>query len=307
MNVGIIGCGAVAPKHAEAYREIREYNRFFFCDIIQDRAARLADRFSDISSKITVCRDYKKMVKNQRLDLVSICTPPSTHMEIVRDCAREGVNMICEKPIDITLDRAQRIIGSYQHEDVKLAIIFQNRWHPEIQSLKDAMYSEIQPYKVSMSVNWYRPDNYFEDWKGVMSLGGDIVMNQIIHHFDVLRYVFGKVETVFAYAENTRPEVISCMDVCTAVLKFESGLIATLDGTTNCYPMNERTELVVTSNRGTFSVTPKGTVHMHQIKQVMDCLENGEKPEVTPEDATETLKLVLAVHQSAWSGKEVHL
>ena len=137
--------------------------------------------------------------------------------------------------------------------------------------------------------------------------GSELDFNQIIHHFDLLRYIFGDVESVFAYTRNTRPSAISCMDVCTAVLKFKSGLVGTLDATTNCVPMNERTELVVVSDKGLFTTVPKGTLHMHQIKHVMDSIEKGEDPEVKPEDATETLKLALAVHQSAWSGKEIHL
>jgi predicted dehydrogenase len=188
-----------------------------------------------------------------------------------------------------------------------LAIIFQNRWHPGVQKLKSEAYVKWTPLKAAMTVNWYRPDTYFVDWKGMMSQGGDIVFNQVIHHFDLMRFIFGEVESVFAYVRNTRPKVLSCMDVVTAVLKFRSGLIATLDATTNCYPENGKTELVVVTDRGTITIVPKGTPHLHQIRHVMECFEKGEEPEVKPEDAMETLRLVLAVHESAWSGKEVKL
>lgn len=307
MKIGIIGCGAVAPKHTMAYEALGRYEHFYFCDIENERALKLSSIHYLIADKVSVVDDYHRMIDYVNLDLISICTPPATHAEISIQCAEANVNVLCEKPIHLTLRRAQAMVNAFERSSAKLSIIFQNRWHPDVQRLRMEAYKDWHPIKAAMTVNWYRPDSYFEDWKGNLELGGDIVLNQIIHHLDILRFIFGEVHSLFAYTRNTRPEVISCMDVCTAVLEFKSGLIATLDATINCYPENERTELTVITDKGPISIVPKGTSHLHQITHVIESLKEGKQPEVRGLDSIESLKLALAVHESAWSGKEIRL
>jgi predicted dehydrogenase len=158
-----------------------------------------------------------------------------------------------------------------------------------------------------MTVNWYRPDSYFKGWKGMLHLGGDIILNQIIHHIDILRFIFGEVESVFAYTMNTRPKKLRTVDVCVATLRFKSGLLATLDATTNCYPENDRTELTVITDKGVKRIEPIGTSHEHQIRHVVDCIREGKQPEVTGADALKSLEVAVALHRSAFTGKEIRL
>ncbi len=304
MKVGIIGCGAVAPKHADAYKKIEGVELQAVCDIVREKVWDFANgEYLPPNSYI----HYQDMLRSEKLDLVSLCTPSITHTEIAIQCAETGVSVLCEKPIDIYTYKAQQMVDAFENSDAKLSIIFQNRWHPDVIRLRKEAYTQWWPIKANMTVNWFRPDSYFEGWKGILIFGGDLIFNQIIHHIDALRYIFGEVQSVFAYTLNTRTNAISCTDVCVATLKFKSGLLATLDATTNCYPKNERTELTVITDRGVKRIEPIGTPHRHQIRHVVDCISDGKQPEVTGADALKSLEVAVALHQSAFTGKEIKL
>src|SRR5690606_24816592 len=161
------------------------------------------------------------------LDVVSVCTESGRHMEPIMAAARAGKHIIVEKPLEINLDRANRIISVCREQNVKLGVIFQNRFNPAYLKLKQAVHEGALGKLLlgNAYVKWYRDEAYYKtsNWKGTLSGdGGAALINQGIHTIDLLLDVMGDVERVFGKV-RTMVHDIEGEDLGIAMLDFKNG------------------------------------------------------------------------------------
>jgi predicted dehydrogenase len=181
------------------------------------------------------------LLRKEQIDVVHIATPSGVHMEPALEAIEAGVNVICEKPLEITLDRADRIIEAAAKKNVKVACIFQNRWKPENRAIRQAA-EQNRFGKVTWAGSftpWYRTDKYYEEggWRGTWKYdGGGAIMNQSIHAIDLLQWIAGPVRRVSAYAASRIHPKIEVEDTLTCALQFQSGAFGTILGTTALFP-----------------------------------------------------------------------
>ncbi|WP_146200565.1 Gfo/Idh/MocA family protein, partial [Paenibacillus agaridevorans] len=143
--------------------------------------------------------------------------------------------------IDITLDSADRLIEACRKHGVKLICISQHRYDPAIVQLKQAVDAgKLGQLNFGAShTKWYRPQSYYDGngWRGTWALdGGGALMNQSIHYIDLLQYIMGPVDEVFAYCATRAHERIEVEDIGVAAVKFKSGAIGLIEGNTAAYP-----------------------------------------------------------------------
>lgn len=344
MRFAIIGSGAIARMHSSSINELEDAELDAVVDVDKNRAREFAEQYG--------CKnyydDYREMLKKSNADIVSVCTPSGMRESIVLDCARAGKNIIVEKPVEIKLDRIDRMIAACRENGVKLTCIYNTRYKEAHSFIKKAISSGRTGRLINGNayIRWYRPDEYYSSskWRGTWELdGGGALMNQGIHTVDLLQWYMGDVESVFAYTGTLLHKSIEVEDTAVAALKFSNGAIGTVMAATSIYP-GFPTKLEITGETGTIEVSEgnievwnfknsaemdsevhaymHGTVegnrasdpmafsndcHKKQIAGFIDAVKNNTEPEINGEEARKAVQIILAIYESARTGKEIKL
>jgi predicted dehydrogenase len=295
MNVAIIGCGHAGMKHAKAYHKIEGVDLRLACDLDIQKGNSLGTR--GVATVSTIERDNS-------IKLVSICTPSHKRLDPITNL--KGNHILCEKPLALNIEDAQKIIEYCKEENVILGVVMQKRFSPDIQQLRGEILAGVlgKPLVANMSVRWCRPTAYYEGWKGETDKGGSILINQAIHHIDILQWVLGPVRSVFGYVE-TIGHKINTSDSVVATLKFESGSIAVLEASTVAYPKNIGESLTILSEWGHHTIDTAYPGHEPIIRNFVECVREKREPMVTGEESLKSLKIALAIQESSDTGKEI--
>jgi predicted dehydrogenase len=237
IGFAVVGLG-MGRHHCRSIRAAEGAELIAVCDIDAARRERVAQEFG--------CRAYASiddLLKDPDVDVVNIAVPTGLHAEIGIKVAQSGRHVICEKPLDVNLEKADALIAACRDHGVKLAAIFQRRLHPLSKRIKEAVdsgrlgtvhYADIHLY-------WYRTDAYYAGgnppgWRGTFAMdGGGACMNQGIHSIDLLQWIMGGVASVFAKT-GTFTHRIEAEDVGTAVVTFRNGALGNITCTTSAYP-----------------------------------------------------------------------
>ncbi len=236
MGFGIIGCGMIANFHARAIADIRTA-KLVAC---YDKSPGSADRLA-AATGCRACHDLDSLLTDPLVDVVTIGTPSGAHLEPAVAAAKAGKHVIVEKPLEITLQRCDKIIDACQRAGVVLATIFPSRFHESSQLIKKAI-DKNRFGRLTMGdayVKWYRSQEYYDSgaWRGTWKLdGGGALMNQAIHTVDLLAWLMGPVDEITAHTARLAHERIEVEDVAVATLRFASGALGVVEATTAAYP-----------------------------------------------------------------------
>ena len=185
----IAGCGAIAAIHARAIAELGDARLVAACA----RGAGKAEQFCATHGG-SAYRDVDAMLAAEHPDVLCITTPSGAHLEPVLAAAARGVHVLCEKPLEITLERIDRMIAACAAAGVTFGAIFQQRLSPVNQALKEAADQGrfgAHPL-ITCTVPWWRDDAYYAPgrWHGTKALdGGGALMNQAIHGVDLVQWL----------------------------------------------------------------------------------------------------------------------
>ena len=233
---GIIGCGMIAGFHAKAVADLPGAEVVACFDMFPAAADRLSAEIN-----CTAYHDLEALLADDRIHVVTICTPSGAHLEPAVAAARAGKHVIVEKPLEITLDRCDQIITACENSGVTLGTIFPSRFHESSQCLKGAVDAgRFGRLTIGDSyVKWFRTQEYYDSgaWRGTWKLdGGGALMNQAIHSVDLLTWLMGPVREISAHIDMLAHERIEVEDVAVATLRFENGAIGVIEATTAAYP-----------------------------------------------------------------------
>src|SRR6266540_6485036 len=222
IHIGIVGCGNISETHARASREIDGVEIAAIYGRNRERCERLGQLYCGV-----VYEDFDAFLEHRPMDVVAIGSPSGLHAEHGIAAARRGLHVLVEKPIDVTLDRADALIAEAASRGVTLGVIFQDRFKAGVRRLK-ALVDEGRlgtPILATAHVKWYRPPSYYREsaWRGTRALdGGGALMNQAVHTVDLLLWLFGPVRRVFGKTA-ARLHDIEVEDTAVGVLEFASG------------------------------------------------------------------------------------
>jgi predicted dehydrogenase len=238
-RTGVVGVGVVGEMHVRLLAQLPTAKLVAICDTNPQRAREALAK--NKLEHLPVYDNLEQMLKTEALDVLHIATPSGDHLGPALEAMGRGINVICEKPLEIQLDRIDQMIEAAAKNKVRLAGIFQNRWNDANRALKAAA-TEGRFGIVSYAgcfTPWYRTDDYYRDggWRGTRKLdGGGAVMNQSVHSIDLLQWIAGRVKRVSAYAASRIHKEIEVEDTLTCSLQFESGAFGVIVGTTALYP-----------------------------------------------------------------------
>ncbi len=339
---GVIGAGLAADLHARAISDIPRARLIGFCDGGSGRAKKLAHLY-----RCQAFSNYEEMLNSDQVDVVSIATPSGLHMEPSVAAAKAGKHVLCEKPLEISLERIDAMIKAHQTGGTVLGGIFQNRFNDCVTPLRKAIdagrFGTIT--YAGAYVPWWRSDQYYTDsWHGTWKLdGGGALMNQSIHMVDMLCDLVGPVELVHGFVGTLGHKQIATEDTATAVLRFGNGALGIIYGTTASYP-GQLKRFEITGTKGTvvcledsFTVwqfaeeksqdeqirkrfsrveTAGGAAdpgaishenHTRNFKAFIDALASGEDFCINASQARKAVQVVLAIYESAAEQKPVRL
>ena len=343
MKYALIGCGNISKKHIASALD-NKLEIVAVCDILPEQMERLLTEYGlENDSAIKRYTDYKKLIAENKIDLISIATSSGAHAEIALYCIDHSINLIIEKPIAMNLTDANEIISRSQKMGVKVSACHQNRFNLAIQKVKTAL-DEGKFGKIShgsINVRWNRTKGYYDQasWRGTWAEDGGALMNQCIHGIDLLRWLMGnEVDEIFGATRQQFHHYIQAEDIGVAVVKFKNGSVATIEGTTNIYPKNLEETLCLFGETGTVKVggtsannidvwefecekedqnsnktfqeqtaNVYGNGHTRLFADVIDAIKNNRQPYVDAVAGRNALEMVLAIYKSQLTGEPVKL
>lgn len=252
VKFGIIGSGMIAHIHAAALQISERSKLVAIYGTNPEKTAAFAKKYN--------CRGYSDLnafLSAPGLEAVTVATPSGAHLEAVCAAAGAGKHVLCEKPLEISVERVDKMIKCCEENNVILSSVFQTRFYRAVQLIKKA-YDAGRFGKIvlsSMQMRWFRDENYYagSSWHGTWKLdGGGVLMNQGIHSLDVLLYLNGEPAEVFAYAGTLSHDIEVEDNLCAAV-KFRNGSMGTIEVSSSCRPGFPR-RMEISGTNGSVSI-----------------------------------------------------
>ena len=334
MRFAIVGAGTIGTMHARLIDALGDDAELVaVVDQATGRAETLAGKYG-ARTYATAPDAYAA----EDLDAVAICLPSAMHADAAIEALRAGKHVIVEKPVDITLAAADRLIEAQQSTDRTVTVISQRRFQPPVAQIKSAIDGGILGRITSGIAEsaFFRPQSYYDgdDWRGTVAIdGGGALMNQGIHALDLLVWMLGRPVQVSAQTGRLAHEGIEVEDLACASIVFESGAIGLLLASTAAYP-GRPVRLTVHGDRGTAILDddqlayfdaaesaqpeaqpadgpadwgPVDLAHLAQYRDFIAAVREGRAPAVPLEAGRRSLATVLAVYESAREGRPVEL
>jgi predicted dehydrogenase len=335
---GIIGAGIIAAIHADAIALLPQARLIAVTDVAAAAArAFAADRGCAAEPSLD------DLLARRDVDVVCVCVPSGQHAQVGVRAAKAGKHLVIEKPVDVTLAAADRLLAAARAAGVTLTVMSQHRFDPGVIALKRLIDDGALGTLVlgEASTKWYRTQGYYDSaaWRGTRAMDGGALLNQGIHYVDLLRWCMGPVTEVTAVC-TTQTHRIEAEDTALAVVRFASGAVGTIGATTAAYPGFPQ-RLEITGTGGTVTVEdgqlvraalrgaadegraagqapsvlsaaadPGGVdaaIHAAQLADLLAAAAEGREPAVSGQDGRDALEIVRAVYESSRAGRPVRL
>ena len=321
IGVAIIGLGNALAPHAKALQDLADRVR------VVHAVARNAGQRRSVAEVygFPTSDDTAAAVADPRVDAVMILTPTNAHLEIAEAAFTAGKHVLCEKPLETTLARAERLVASGRRADRRLAVMLQLRFRAAGQRLKALVeggaLGEIQA--ATMTVPWWRPQSYYDEpGRGVKARdGGGVLMIQAIHTLDLFRWCLGISAVEAAIVRTTSLHRMETEDYAAALVRLGNGAPGSIVATVAAFPGGPEQIMVIGSN-GTARMKGSNLIvsfldgtedgvqdgggsgsgsgfmalshepHKAVISDFLDAIEQGRDPAIPGEEALATQRVI---------------
>ena len=339
LKFALVGCGRIAKRHSEllGFDQINGAKLVAVCDNVTQKTERIAEKFD-----VPAYNNMDKMMQSESIDVVVVLTPSGLHAEHVINLSKYGKHIMVEKPMALTVEDTENMIYACDANNIKLFVIKQNRFNVPVVKLREALdagrFGKLTLGTVR--VRWARHQAYYDQdpWRGTWAMDGGVLTNQASHHVDMLEWMMGDVESVFAKMTTALADV-ETEDTAIVTLKFKNGALGIIEATTATRPTNLEGSISILGEHGTvvvggvavnemqtwvfedeqegdssvleeFSVNPPnvyGFGHQAYYEHVVDCIVNGSANLVDGLQGRKSIELINAIYESAETGKEIFL
>ena len=339
IGVAIVGCGMIGVNHARAIARHPELEIVAVVDAVPESATALAEL---VNTELGLERPaefatLEAALATGAVQLVVICTPSGTHVQLAEEALSAGVHVVIEKPLDVSMARARHIAELARDAEARglvTSVISQHRFDPGSVLVAGAAHSGGFGRLTSAvaSVSWWRGQEYYDSgaWRGTWDLdGGGAVMNQGVHTVDLLVWFLGEPVEVFAHTALLAHERIEVEDVAVATVRFASGALAVIHMTTSAYPglsariqvhgtegsaiidddeleyfhSNDRLVSRQARQPGLDLLSKASDAfvlgHLRQYEDVVEAIQSGRPPGVRVDDALLSLAVVRSIYLSS--------
>ena len=275
IKIGIVGLGRVTNHYYNLFlkNKIKNAEVISLCD-----KNHIAGKFYEKKFSAKLFKNYKSPDFYINLDLVLILTPSGSHFEICEFFLKKKIHVLCEKPLTMTPQKSLDLYKLAKKNKIMCGVIFQNRFNPSIQLVKK--YIEKKKFgkivNVSISLLWCRYQDYYsDDWHGTWKNDGGVLNQQLIHHLDLMRWIFGPIAKVNCITTK-RLNKLQAEDTAAATVKFTNGSLGLIEATTAARPVDLHASLSIVGEKGTVVISG---LAMNKIK-VWKFLNQTKKKEL---------------------------
>ncbi|MDF2439347.1 MAG: UDP-N-acetyl-2-amino-2-deoxyglucuronate dehydrogenase [Abditibacteriota bacterium] len=252
IRFGLIGTGSIADFHARAIELVNGAQLV----AVHSRNAAAGSAFAS-AQNCEYEATLEVILSRDDIDAIAIATPSGTHAAIGIAAAQAGKHVLCEKPLDINVERIDALVTACEQHKVLLGAIFPSRLGAGPRAAKLAIEQNRfgRLTQCAAFIPWFRTPEYYQEvsWRGTWELdGGGALMNQGIHALDLLLWLAGDVLEVSARCQ-TRARDIEVEDNAAAWLRFENGALGLVQASTVCYP-GERKRVELKGERGSVTL-----------------------------------------------------
>ncbi len=341
MRFALVGCGRIAKKHAEILSggAVRGACLSAVCDIKEERAREYGEKYG-----VPWFTDMHRMMEseNGRIDVINILTESGNHANNTIELARYGKSIVVEKPMALVLEDADRMIRACDEAGIRLFVVKQNRYNLPVVKLREALAKGRFGKLVmgTVRVRWCRTQEYYDRdaWRGTWGMDGGVFTNQASHHIDLLEWMLGEPESVFAKS-TTALVNIETEDTGVAVIQFRNGALGIVEATTATRPKDLEGSVSILGEKGTVEIggfavnemktwnflEPEegdetvtelyrqnppnvyGFGHVAYLEHVVRSIESRKPALVDGLEGRKSLELITAIYESIETGKEVFL
>lgn len=320
IDVGVIGTGGIAQTaHLPRLAEISGARIRALCDLDRSRAKAAAQKHGG-----NVYTDYRRMLREESLDCVYVCVPPKAHGPIEVDLAKARLPMFIEKPVALDLATARRVAAAMRKNRVEASVGYMYRYSDLVIKLRQLISGR---HVAVVVVRYFCPLVAIPWWRQRDQSGGQTV-EQLTHHYDVVRYLIGAVDQVSAqgyYGIHQAVKPYDIEDATTVLLRFKSGTLGVFAYSCTCAKeWYSSIEMVGDGFRAQIDLGAremkwtesrmrefdgKNDPHTEENRAFIRAVHTGDFSRVRSsyDDAVKTLELTLAVARSIKSGKAVRL
>ena len=336
IRVAVVGCGRISKNHFDS---IEKHQKDMVLVSICDSNKSVLDGHK-LKYKANAYLDLIDMLKNEKLDLVVLCTPSGVHADQTELCASYHINVMTEKPMATRWSDGVRMVRACDNASVQLFVVKQNRRNSTLQLLKRAVnegrFGKI--HMVHLNVFWTRPQEYYDQalWRGTWEFDGGAFMNQASHYVDLLDWLIGPIEKVQAMMSTTLD--IEVEDTGVLNVKWRNGALGSMSVTMLTYPKNLEGSITILGETGTVRVggvavndiqhwefektkdydkeikeanyqttSVYGFGHPLYYKNIIDVFHGEAEPETDGREGLKSLELLIAAYLSARDGNTVSL
>ncbi len=334
LRAGILGCGGIAQRHAQAAGQLRdELELVAFCDSDEGRARAFSAQHNPAAAVFT---DYRAMFDRSRLDLALVCLPPFSHAGEVADAAERGIHLLVEKPIALSSEQGWRMVEAAEQAGIKTQVGFMYRFGAAMHVFKEGYDAGAYGKAGLFSARYFCNALHADWWRSREKSGGQLV-EQAIHLFDAMRYLLGEPASVFSRQANffhREVEGYTAEDVSVTVFAFPAGGLGVIYATNGAIPGKWIKEWrIVTQklvaefgdwNHATFTptaaslcrpaedlppeaVASEQDVFVLQLADLVAAIRTDGETRTPLAEGAKSLDLVLAAARSAEMGTEVSL
>jgi len=341
LGFALVGCGRIATRHADLLGagKILGARLVAVCDVNAARAREFGEKHG--VPHFTDCHEMM-LALGAQVHVFIVATPSGSHAPVCLDLVRYGKHIVVEKPIALTLADADAMIAACEAAGIRLFVVMQNRYNLPVVKLREAVESGRFGKLVlgTVRVRWCRKQSYYDQdaWRGTWAEDGGVFANQASHHVDLLQWMMGDVESVFARS-STRLVDIEVEDTGVALLRFANGALGVIEATTAARPKDLEGSISVLGERGTveiggFAVNHMGTWnfdgseadggveldryrenppdvygfgHLRYLQDVVGCLRDRKPGAIDGPEGRRSLELIAAIYESIESNAEVRL
>ncbi len=337
LKVAVVGLG-VGMGHLEAYAKITEcYEVVAVCDLNAERCAQASQKYAVAH----IFSSLADLLSSGVAEVIDLCTPPNTHCEMIEQVLRNGLHVICEKPLVGSLAQMDQVMQAQAASKGQLFPIFQYRFGHGLQQLKHLQTKGFAhtPYLSTIETTWRRGADYYAvPWRGKWaSERGGCCLTHASHAHDLLTLVNGPIKTVFAHLA-TRVNPIEVEDCAAISVGMANGSVATLSITLGAAENASRlrfdfSDLTAISGSPEPYRPGKGPWHFKghtpetdaaiaqalqdfvpglesfegQFALIHDAIVNAAPNPVSLADARQALELITAIYYSGETGQAVQL
>jgi predicted dehydrogenase len=236
IGVSVIGLGNALQPHARSLVDLADRARVVWA------AASSETRLKDVADRygFPTTTDVARAIEDPAVDAVMVLTPANGHLPIAEAAFAAGKHVLCEKPLEVTVERGERLIAAARRANRRLGVCLQMRFRPGSrrlqQVLSDDGLGEIQA--ATLMVPWWRPQSYYDEpGRGVKARdGGGVLITQAIHALDLFRWLVGIERVKAAQVRTTALHRMETEDYASALLRLGNGAPGTIIATVAAWP-----------------------------------------------------------------------